>query len=108
MPSTVCWGTTAQGMPAASQAAFSFSAVPFALADEANGPVMPEDPDILAKAALLVDADTGAVAYAKNEHQELYPASLTKVMTALLVLEAVEDGKLSLELLPYGGLLLKE
>jgi len=56
-----------------------------------------EDPDILAKAALLVDADTGAVAYAKNEHQELYPASLTKVMTALLVLEAVEDGKLSLE-----------
>jgi len=55
------------------------------------------DPDILAKAALLVDADTGAVAYAKNEHQELYPASLTKVMTALLVLEAVEDGKLSLD-----------
>ena len=56
-----------------------------------------EDPDILAKAALLVDADTGAVPYAKNEHQELYPASLTKIMTALLVLEAVEDGRLSLE-----------
>ena len=56
-----------------------------------------EDPDILAKAALLVDADTGAVAYAKNEHQQLYPASLTKIMTALLVLEAIEDGKLTLE-----------
>ena len=56
-----------------------------------------EDPDILAKAALLVDADTGAVAYAKNEHQELYPASLTKIMTALLVLEAVDDGKLTLD-----------
>ncbi len=56
-----------------------------------------EDPDILAKAALVVDADTGAVAYAKNEHQELYPASLTKIMTALLVLEAVEDGKLTLD-----------
>ena len=56
-----------------------------------------EDPDILAKAALVVDADTGAVAYAKNEHQQLYPASLTKIMTALLVLEAVDDGKLTLD-----------
>ena len=56
-----------------------------------------EDPDILAKAALVVDADTGAIAYAKNEHQQLYPASLTKIMTALLVLEAVEDGKLTLD-----------
>ena len=54
------------------------------------------DPDILAKAALLVDVETDAVAYAKNEHQELYPASLTKVMTALLVLDAIDAGKLTL------------
>ena len=60
-------------------------------------PVLPKDPDILAKAALLVDVESGAVAYAKNEHQELYPASLTKVMTALLVLDAIEDGKLSMD-----------
>ena len=56
-----------------------------------------EDPDIQAKAALLVDVNTDSVVYAKNEHQELYPASLTKVMTALLVLDAVEDGKLRLD-----------
>lgn len=56
-----------------------------------------EDPNILAKAALLVDVNTDSVVYAKNEHQELYPASLTKVMTTLLVLEAVEDGKLRLD-----------
>ncbi len=56
-----------------------------------------EDPEILAKAALLVDAETGEVAYAKNEHQELYPASLTKIMTALMVLEAIDEGKLTLE-----------
>ena len=56
-----------------------------------------EDPDIQAKAALLVDANTGAVVYAKNEHQELYPASLTKIMTALLTMEAVEQGKLALD-----------
>ena len=56
-----------------------------------------EDPDILAKAALLVDVETDAIAYGKNEHQELYPASLTKIMTALLVLEAVEEGNLSMD-----------
>ncbi len=55
------------------------------------------DPDIQAKAALLIDEETGSVLYAKNEHQELYPASLTKIMTALLVLEAVDSGKLSLD-----------
>ena len=60
-------------------------------------PSLPADPDIQAKAALLVDANTGGIVYAKNEHQELYPASLTKIMTALLVLEAVDSGKLSLE-----------
>ncbi|MDD3346642.1 D-alanyl-D-alanine carboxypeptidase family protein [Oscillibacter sp.] len=56
-----------------------------------------EDPNILAKAALLVDAGTGGIVYGKNEHQELYPASLTKIMTALLVLDAVEAGQLSLD-----------
>lgn len=46
-------------------------------------------PDIQAKAALLVDVNTDAVAYAKNIHEKNYPASLTKVMTALLILEKV-------------------
>lgn len=69
---------------------------PLATAD-ADSPVLPEDPNILAKAALLVDANTGLPIYAKNEHEELYPASLTKIMTALLVFEAIEDGKLSMD-----------
>lgn len=55
-----------------------------------------DDPVVQSKAALLVDANTGAVVYGKNERQELYPASLTKIMTALLVLEAVDRGQLSL------------
>ena len=54
------------------------------------------DPEIQAKAALLVDQKTGAVIYALNEHDELYPASLTKIMTCLLVLEAVDEGRLKL------------
>ncbi len=72
----------------------SLTATPFAAAEE---PTLPEDPDIQAKAALLMDANTGAIVYAKNEHQELYPASLTKIMTALLVVEAIDKGQLSLD-----------
>ncbi len=54
------------------------------------------DPQVQAKAALLVDLKTGAVVYALNEHDELYPASLTKIMTCLLVLEAIDEGRLTL------------
>jgi len=74
----------------------SLCLIPSALAAE-DVPQLPADPNILAKAALLVDVNTDSIAYAKNEHQELYPASLTKIMTALLVLEAIEDGKLTME-----------
>ena len=56
-----------------------------------------EDPQIEAGAALLMDAKTGTVVYAKNEHKEMYPASLTKVMTVLLTLEAIDQGKLSFD-----------
>ena len=52
-----------------------------------------EVPDIRAKAALLVDVNTDAVAYAKNIHEKNYPASLTKVMTALLILEKISGNE---------------
>ena len=47
-----------------------------------------EDPGIEAKAAVLVDLDTGRVLYDLNMDQQRSPASLTKVMTVLLALEA--------------------
>lgn len=50
-----------------------------------------------AKAALLMDSSTGKVLYAQNENEGLPPASVTKVMTMLLVMEAVERGQVSLE-----------
>lgn len=56
-----------------------------------------EDPDIQARAALLVDAETGHILYEKNADQTLSPASLTKIMVALLVLEAVDRGELRLD-----------
>jgi len=52
---------------------------------------------IAAKAAVLMDASTGQALIKFNENERLYPASVTKVMTLLLVAEALESGKLTLD-----------
>lgn len=44
-------------------------------------------PDVTAEAAILIDAASGAVLYGKEEESKQYPASITKVMTALLAVE---------------------
>ena len=56
-----------------------------------------EDPDIRAKAALLVEAETGTVLYDKNCHDELSIASTTKIMSALLIFEAIQRGELRMD-----------
>ena len=56
-----------------------------------------EDIRIEAEAALLVDLDSGTVLYQQNAHEQLPPASLTKVMAALLVFDAIERGQLRLD-----------
>ncbi len=53
--------------------------------------------DIDSEAAILIDEDTGTILYAKNEHEKLRPASVTKVMTLLLTMEALEDGEIKLD-----------
>ena len=55
-----------------------------------------EQPDIAARAAILMNAETGEVYYEKNSDTILPPASITKVMTALLALEAIERGDAAL------------
>ena len=45
-------------------------------------------------AAILIDQDTGTVLYEHNSHEELRPASVTKVMTILLIMEAIDSGQL--------------
>lgn len=52
--------------------------------------------DVDALSAVLMDAETGEILYAKNADEPLPPASVTKVMTLLLVMEAIDGGKLSL------------
>lgn len=46
--------------------------------------------------AMLMDETSGTILYAKNEHEKLRPASVTKVMTLLLIMEALDDGRISL------------
>ena len=50
-----------------------------------------------AKAAILLERDTGQILFEKNAHEKLPPASMTKVMTLLLIMEAIDDGRLKLD-----------
>jgi len=52
-------------------------------------------PEVPAKSALLMDVATGTVLYESNPHEKLPPASVTKVMTMLLIMEAIDDGRLN-------------
>ena len=53
--------------------------------------------EISAQSAVLMDAASGDVLFQKNAHQKLYPASVTKIMSLLLFMEAVEGKKLKLK-----------
>ena len=55
------------------------------------------DLNIPAKAAILIDAATGTVLYEQDAHTPLPPASVTKVMTMLLIMEAIDDGRIGWE-----------
>ncbi len=54
-------------------------------------------PDIGGKSAVLMDITSGTVLFEKNSHEKLPIASVTKVMTMLLVMEALDEGRISLE-----------
>ncbi|MBE6989870.1 MAG: D-alanyl-D-alanine carboxypeptidase [Ruminococcaceae bacterium] len=57
-------------------------------------PVRAVDLPIGSQSALLMEKETGQILYAKNEHEQLEPASVTKVMTLLLTMEAIDSGAL--------------
>lgn len=69
---------------------FSFSVI------AAEGESLGMPVKVNAKSAILVDVSSGQVLAAMNEHERLYPASVTKIMTLLLVMEAIDSGKLNL------------
>ncbi len=60
-------------------------------------PVKADVVDVSAEAYVLMDADSGKILLAKNEDKKLPPASMTKIMTLLLALEDLEEGKVGLK-----------
>ena len=61
-----------------------------------QGAVQPA-PEISAPGAVLMEPSTGTVIYEKNGEEQRSPASITKIMTLLLIFEALEDGQITLE-----------
>ena len=57
--------------------------------------VLAAQPEVAGKSALLMEVSTGRVLFEHNPHEPLAPASVTKVMTMLLIMEALEAGKIS-------------
>lgn len=56
--------------------------------------VMAQPDAVSAKSAVLIDVTTGTVLFEQNAHEKLAPASVTKVMTMLLIMEAIADGRI--------------
>jgi D-alanyl-D-alanine carboxypeptidase len=70
-----------------SDAAFANACNHYRYKTESTTGMVVEEPDVVAETAVLIEAETGAILYSKDCHKKLYPASITKIMTALLVLE---------------------
>ncbi len=59
--------------------------------------VYAQEMSIDAKGAVLMDAGSGKFIIKQDAHERLYPASVTKIMTALIAMEAIEEGRISLQ-----------
>lgn len=68
------------------------SSLPTALAKAAT--YGPEPPVVTAAAAILIEAETGRVLYGKDERKRIYPASMTKILTALIALDYLDPAEI--------------
>lgn len=65
---------------------------------QAQAEKVTDDPlNITAKSAVLIENNSGRILYQKGKNKELIPASITKIMTLLLIFEAIHDKKISLD-----------
>src|SRR5690625_4287654 len=63
--------------------------------DNTTAEVLDLAPDV--KSAILIERDTGKLLFEKEAHQKLPPASITKIMTLLLIMEEIDEGRLKLD-----------
>lgn len=68
-------------------------AVAAAVTDENDKP----DLGLTSKASILMEASTGTVIFEQNADEKLSPASITKIMTLILIFDALDEGKITLE-----------
>ena len=73
----------------------SLAISPVTAVADATPTSVPDAPTLNCKSAILMEASTGKILYEQNPHEAMPPASVTKIMTLLLVMEAIEEGKLS-------------
>lgn len=64
---------------------------------ETPTPTSPEEVSVSAPSVVLMEASTGQVIYEKDSHIPLHPASITKIMTMILIFDALENGTISLD-----------
>ena len=69
----------------------------FSLQSQAVTQLIPAEPQIAATSYIVMDADTGKIIAAKNEHGRFAPASLTKMMTAYILEYELSKGNVSLD-----------
>ncbi|MBQ2272250.1 MAG: D-alanyl-D-alanine carboxypeptidase [Clostridia bacterium] len=69
--------------------------IPASFAAETGDVIVSGTLNLDAKGAILMEASTGTVLYEQDSKEKLYPASVTKVMTMLLVMESLDEGKIS-------------
>lgn len=85
---------------------FTFIFFPYSIAsssfiwseDTASTATVPitENLDLESESCILIEQTSGKILYEKNSHEKLRPASVTKVMTILLIMEALDSGRISL------------
>ena len=69
-----------------------FIMIPFIKAEENNNTLAPN-----AKSAILIESSTGEILYEFNSHEKREPASMTKMMSLLLIMEAIEKDVIRLD-----------
>lgn len=62
-----------------------------------NAQAQAQPPEVGSKAAIVMEASTGNVVYEKNPDERRSPASITKIMTLILIFDALEAGDITLD-----------
>ena len=63
---------------------------------EVSANIVQESLNLESQSAILIEQTTGKILYSHSEHEQLRPASVTKIMSILLIMEALDSGQISL------------